>query len=276
MTRAAAGHPLRSSGPIPPAEPRPTPPGPLTDAAAANARRARAVLLAVAASVALVVAVLVTAALLVAGLDAVLSLPAGLLVGVLAGSLAARWASTRDGQVLAALGARLVPVEEEPSLHNVVEGLCAVAGLPKPALFVVDDDACNALSLGRDQRQASLVVTSGLLRALERIELEGVVAHELAHIKALDCRVASVAAALAPLGPRVADALLGDGREEAADAAGVAMTRYPPGLTRALEKVAARPTVPGSSTNATSRLWLAPDPHVGGGLLTRIEELREL
>ncbi|MGD9798090.1 MAG: M48 family metalloprotease, partial [Acidimicrobiia bacterium] len=139
---------------------------PLTDAANANARRTTLVLLAVAA----------VAGAVVAGLLAAVGQPLpGLAAGLVVGGLAAAWAwAGAEARVLRVLGARPVGATEEPGLHNLTEALCAVAGLPKPGLHVVDDEALNALAVGRDPRRAALVVTTGLLASLERIELEGV------------------------------------------------------------------------------------------------------
>jgi heat shock protein HtpX len=230
------------------------------------------VLLAAAAAAGVVVAAVVAAA----G-----SLPAGLVLGIVVGCLVAAWIwSGAERRVLRALGARPVTEADEPRLHNLTEGLCVVAGLPKPALHVVEDDARNALAVGRDGRRAALVVTRGLLASLERIELEGVVAHELAHVKSLDSRAGTVAAALAPLGAWAVAAAAGPDREEAADAAGVALTRYPPGLIRALETLAAGPTAVRAGARATAHLWLAPGAGPGPGatpsLTHRIDALREL
>jgi heat shock protein HtpX len=248
--------------------PGPTPPGTLTDAATTNVRRTTLVLLAVAAVVGLVVA----------GVLSIVGLPlVGIAAGAAAGAGAAWWVwSGAETRVLRAIGAREVSAGQEPGLHNLTEGLCALAGLPKPTLYVLDDDARNALALGRDPRRAALVVTTGLLASLERIELEGVLAHELAHVKALDSRVGTLASTLAPLGQWVVSAVAGEDREEAADAAGVALTRYPPGLLRALEKLSTGPTVLRTGAKATAHLWLAPVPTASVTLVDRIDALREL
>jgi heat shock protein HtpX len=214
----------------------------------------------------------------VAGVLSVLGFPLiGLALGVLAGGGVVRWLwSGAEGRVLRAVGAREVSAAEQPGLHNLTEGLCALAGLPKPALYVLDDEAGNAFALGRDPRRAAVVVTTGLLASLERIELEGVLAHELAHVKAHESRVGTLASVLAPLGQWAVAAIVGDDHEEAADAAGVAITRYPPGLLRALEKLAAGPTALRVGAKATAHLWLAPDPRAGHSLVHRISALREL
>jgi heat shock protein HtpX len=223
-------------------------------------------------AVGVVVGVVVAAVLAVAGF-----LLIGVLLGAFAGGLVAYWIwSGVERRVLRTLQARGVSAVEEPRLHNLTEGLCALAGLPKPGLYVLDDIACNALAVGRDGRRAAVVVTRGLLDGLERIELEGVLAHELAHVKALDGRIGGVAAALAPLGPWAVSAAVGEPREEAADTAGVAITRYPPGLLHALEKLAVAPTGLRTGAKSTAHLWLVPDPSSGPALAHRIDALREL
>ena len=75
--------------------------------------------------------------------------------------------------------------EEYRRLHNLVEGLCIAGGLPKPRLYVVDDPAPNAFATGRNPKHAAIAVTTGLLEKMNRVELEGVLAHELSHIQQL-------------------------------------------------------------------------------------------
>ena len=89
--------------------------------------------------------------------------------------------------------------EVDPRLSNITEGLCATFGLSMPALAVLDDDVPNACALGRDARRSVLVVTRGLLEMLDPIELEGVVAHELAHVKRGDNGVSCVGITLATM-----------------------------------------------------------------------------
>jgi heat shock protein HtpX len=86
--------------------------------------------------------------------------------------------------------------EEYPQLHNLVEGLCIASGMPVPALYVIPEDAPNAFATGRDPEHASVAVTEGLLRTLNRVELEGVLAHELSHVKNRDMLVGTLAATL--------------------------------------------------------------------------------
>ena len=77
--------------------------------------------------------------------------------------------------------------------HNLVEGLCIASGLPKPRLYIVDDPAPNAFSTGRNPKHAAIAVTTGLLDKMNRVELEGVLAHELSHIRNYDILVMTIA-----------------------------------------------------------------------------------
>ncbi|MFM7718817.1 MAG: M48 family metallopeptidase [Actinomycetota bacterium] len=101
-----------------------------------------------------------------------------------------------DRLVLASTRAKEVTPEEEPRLHNVVEGLAIAAGLPKPRVYVVPEDAPNAFATGRDPEHASIAVTRGLLERLNRLELEGVIGHELAHVADRDILLGTVVASL--------------------------------------------------------------------------------
>ena len=108
------------------------------------------------------------------------------------------WLSYRHGDkvVLAVSRAREVSHQEEPRLHNIVEGLCIAAGISKPKVYVVEDQAPNAFATGRDPDHSSIAVTRGLLDKMNRVELEGVIGHELAHVKNRDTLVMAVAATL--------------------------------------------------------------------------------
>ncbi len=77
--------------------------------------------------------------------------------------------------------------------HNLVEGLCIASGLPKPRLYIVNDPAPNAFSTGRNPKHAAVAVTTGLLEKMNRVELEGVLAHELSHIRNYDVLVMTIA-----------------------------------------------------------------------------------
>ena len=101
-----------------------------------------------------------------------------------------------DRIVLASTRAREVSAQEEPRLHNIVEGLAIAAGLPKPRIYVVPEQAPNAYATGRDPEHAAVAVTQGLLDTMNRVELEGVIGHELAHVADRDILVGTVVATL--------------------------------------------------------------------------------
>jgi len=101
-----------------------------------------------------------------------------------------------DRIVLSISGAQEAPRELFPYLHNAAEGLAIAAGLPVPRLYVIGDSAPNAFATGRDPQHAAIVVTTGLLDKLDRLELEGVIAHEMAHIQNYDIRLSTIAAVL--------------------------------------------------------------------------------
>jgi heat shock protein HtpX len=123
--------------------------------------------------------------------------PAGL---VLALGIAAvgSWSSYMYGDRLVLRVSRAQPAarEQYPKLHNVVEGLCIAAGMPVPAIYVIPEEAPNAFATGRNPEHASIAVTDGLLKTLNRVELEGVVAHELSHVKNRDILVGTLTATL--------------------------------------------------------------------------------
>lgn len=99
-----------------------------------------------------------------------------------------------DKLVLASTRAREVTPVEEPRLHNVVEGLAIAAGIPKPRVYVIPEQAPNAFATGRDPEHSSVAVTQGLLATMNRVELEGVVGHELSHVLDRDILVGTVVA----------------------------------------------------------------------------------
>jgi len=87
-----------------------------------------------------------------------------------------------DKLVLRSARARAVTPEDEPRLHNIVEGLAIAAGVPKPSVYVVPEQAPNAFATGRDPDHSSIAVTQGLLDTMDRVELEGVIGHEMSHV----------------------------------------------------------------------------------------------
>jgi len=161
-----------------------------------------------------------------------------------------------DRVVLGLVGARELPVGESPALHATTARLAAVAGLPKPRLYLLPDGHPRALAAGRGPRGAAIAVSRGLLVAAPPAELEGVLAHELAHIRSRDVVVQSaaviVAAALVetsriggwlqrgllfvlgPLAAAIEHLMLSPKREFAADRAAAAMCGSPHGLADAL------------------------------------------
>jgi heat shock protein HtpX len=101
-----------------------------------------------------------------------------------------------DRLVLASSRAREVTADEEPRLHNLVEGLAIAAGIPKPRIYVVPEQAPNAFATGRDPEHASIAVTQGLVATMNRVELEGVIGHELAHVLDRDMLLGTIVATL--------------------------------------------------------------------------------
>jgi heat shock protein HtpX len=104
--------------------------------------------------------------------------------------------------------ARPATREDHPRYHNIVEGLCIAAGIPKPALYVIPEKAPNAFATGRNPEHSSVAVTEGLLETLNRVELEGVLAHELAHVRNRDILVGTLVATLVGVIALLADWML--------------------------------------------------------------------
>lgn len=123
--------------------------------------------------------------------------PAGLVIAlVIAGLMSIGSYRYGDRMVLASVRAREVTAEDEPRLHNIVEGLSIAAGTPKPRVYVIPERAPNAFATGRDPEHASVAVTQGLLESMNRVELEGVIGHELAHVVDRDILLGTVLATL--------------------------------------------------------------------------------
>jgi heat shock protein HtpX len=181
-----------------------------------------------------------------------------------------------DKIALSISGAHKATKEEYFDLYTIVENLSITAGLPTPKIYVINDPSPNAFATGRDKKHAVVAVTTGLLGIMNKVELEGVVAHELAHIGNKDMLVSTVAVVLAGFVSIVSDMMIrgvlfggrdndrGGGilaiagillailapifaslmqfaisrkREYLADSTGVLLTRYPEGLASALEKL---------------------------------------
>jgi heat shock protein HtpX len=101
-----------------------------------------------------------------------------------------------DKLVLAASGAKEVTQEAAPQLMNVVQEIAIAANVPMPKVYVIDDTAPNAFATGRDPKHASVAITTGLLQKLDREELQGVMAHELGHVRNYDIRFSLLVAVL--------------------------------------------------------------------------------
>ncbi|USN45209.1 MAG: zinc metalloprotease HtpX [Candidatus Woesearchaeota archaeon] len=110
--------------------------------------------------------------------------------------------------VLAMSGAKPVTKQEYPHLYHAVEGLAVAAGIPTPKAYVIEDSAMNAFATGRDPEHASITVTTGLLKVMNREELEGVLAHEMSHVKNYDIRFMMLTAVLVGIVTLLSDFLL--------------------------------------------------------------------
>ena len=199
-------------------------------------------------------------------------------------------------------------------------GLCIAGGLPKPRVYVIDDPAPNAFATGRNPKHAAIAVTTGLLEKLNRVELEGVIAHELSHIRNYDILVSTLAVTLvgfvaiitdiairmmwwnggrqrrdgdhgdsgnplaiigfillilAPIIARAMQATISRRRETLADVSACQLTRYPPGLISALEKLRDDTTVTHAASTATAHLWIE-QPMSGVGDQGRLGSIHRL
>ncbi|MEM4267515.1 MAG: M48 family metallopeptidase [Candidatus Woesearchaeota archaeon] len=122
--------------------------------------------------------------------------------------------------ILELSGARLAKKENFSYLINTVEGLSIAAGIPAPKVYVIDEDSINAFATGRDPEHASIAVTTGALKKLNRSELEGVIAHEISHIKNYDIRLMMIVVILVGVAALLSDMILrtfiyGKGRRNA-------------------------------------------------------------
>ncbi|HSX19252.1 MAG TPA: M48 family metallopeptidase [Candidatus Saccharimonadales bacterium] len=103
---------------------------------------------------------------------------------------------TSDSLVMAISGAKKIEKKDNPTLFRTVENLCIASGLPMPKIYIIDDSAPNAFATGRDPKHASICFTTGILEKLNKLELEGVAAHELSHVGNYDTRLMSVVSIL--------------------------------------------------------------------------------
>ncbi len=133
-----------------------------------------------------------------------------------------------DKIVLAMYRARPVSESEEPELYRMIENLTRQAGLPMPKLYMMEMDVPNAFATGRDPNHAAVAVTTGLMRILDKSEVEGVIAHELAHVKNRDILIGTIAATMAGAIMMIARmaqfaAIFGGGRNDENDRGGIGL-----------------------------------------------------
>jgi len=182
-----------------------------------------------------------------------------------------------DQSVLSSLGARNLGQREGERLRNTVESLTLQSGIDHPSLFVIDSEACNLAAIGG--KDPALVATSGLLESLDVMELEGVVAHGLTKLSAGAVTYETYAASAPMITGWQRDKARqwgsGDAGVLAYDITGVGLTRYPPGLRSALERIDGRSTdIAGGE--ALGAAWLVPPAGQRVPLDHRIEVLWEL
>ncbi len=202
-----------------------------------------------------------------------------------------------DKVALASSGAKAIKKQDSPELWRLVENLCIASGQPVPAIYIIQDESPNAFATGRDPEHASIAFTTGILNILDKQELEGVIAHELSHVKNYDIRVMTIVvvlvgaimlladimlhtmhfgrrdergnsaailaivglvlAILSPLFAQLLKLAISRNREYLADASGALLTRYPEGLAQALEKISLAARPMQKANHATSHLFIA-------------------
>src|SRR5688500_13393537 len=212
-----------------------------------------------------------------------------------------------DKIVLKMYGAQPVDEHQAPEVHSIVRRLVMRAGIPMPKVYVIQDDSPNAFATGRDPEHAAVAVTTGILRVLDDEELEGVLAHELAHVKNRDVLISTVAATLAgaityvahmlqwsamfggsrddeegsgspigalamaivaPIAAMLIQMAVSRAREYQADATGAQLAKNTKGLQRALEKLhMASHAVPLHANPATAHMFIV-NPLSGRALMT--------
>lgn len=214
------------------------------------------------------------------------------LAGALIYALVSYYSSSK--MALALNGAHEIAKRDNPRLYRIVENLSITEGFPTPKVYIIEDPAPNAFATGRNPQHSAVCVTSGLLDMMNDKELEGVLAHELGHIKNYDIRVSLAAFALVAVISLLADIMLrfwwfsdddsnssiffvigivgailapvvamliqlsiSRKREYLADATGALTTRYPEGLASALEKIKASGSTMKKQNASTAHLFFA-------------------
>lgn len=201
-----------------------------------------------------------------------------------------------DKVVLSASGAKEIQKHQHPELFKIIENLCIASGMLMPRIYIISDPSPNAFATGRDPQHAVVCVTTGMLDILDKSELEGVIAHELSHIKNYDIRLMGIVAVLvgfiaimanlftnhlwfsgrsernnvqgiflivglilailSPIAATLIQLAISRRREFLADASGALLTRYPDGLASALEKLASSPHSLKTASNATAHFFI--------------------
>ncbi|MFA7308517.1 MAG: M48 family metallopeptidase [Patescibacteria group bacterium] len=203
---------------------------------------------------------------------------------------------TGDKIALASTGAREIKKEDNPKIWRLVENLTITTGIPMPRVYIIPSQALNAFATGRDPKHASIALTTGIIEALENEELEGVIAHELSHVKNYDILVMTIVVVLvgtislianmfmhgrllsgskrkeggewimiigliliilSPIVAQLIQLAISRRREYLADASGAMMTRHPEGLARALEKISGSKAPLTNASAATAHLFIA-------------------
>jgi hypothetical protein len=194
------------------------------------------------------------------------------------------------GIVLARLGVKPADLDgAHVRFGHIVDGLCLANGIRQPALGIVDDDSPNGLVVGRSAEEATIAVTTGLLEGLGRTELEGVLAHLLARVRAPGLADETLAAVvigmwMAPvpvLQRRALARVVADHPAVLADREAVAMTRYPPGLVSAFATIQDADHSLRSAGRSTRHLWIDDPARTSNDaidipLSERIDVLQEL
>jgi len=202
-----------------------------------------------------------------------------------------------DKMVLGLNGARPATREQDLQLSVILENLCIASGLPKPKLYVIQDGSPNAFATGRNPENAVICVTTGLLEKLDKYELEGVIAHELSHIKNYDILLSTVVSVfvgfvvilsdwftrfafrgsrddnnkgnaiiaiiailfliLSPIFATLMQLAISRKREFLADATAVEFTRNPDGLISALKKISGDPDVLETANKSTAHMYIS-------------------
>jgi Zn-dependent protease with chaperone function len=235
------------------------------------------------AGLALAVPVVIVACVILAVIPGVswwVGIPVGL---VIAGAIVLLRLRRAADLVLAQLGATPASTDAYPRLHNLTEGLSLAGGVSEPELYVIDDPGRNAAAVAQGSRSA-VVCSTGLLDALDRISLEGVLAEVLVRIRSGDAEAATLGAALygdllrgplAAIGRPAAvfglRRLLADDRDLSADRAAVALTRYPPGLLSALTVIREGSPTTATADASNEHLWLVPPATVNAVSDTTVE-----